>query len=106
MILMNGNILESKDSFDLVGITLEQDLNWHGQVSSIARSAAKKLDFCFEPANTSLPLTSIHCMSHKLDHAWSTAPTYGDRLHHQLLKSWIPFKKRLSGSLIILTYQE
>jgi len=79
-ILMNGNILENKDSFDLVGITFEQDLNWHGQVSSIATSAAKKLGFLFRarkyfsPSNLyTLYVSQIRPCMEYCSHIWGSA---------------------------------
>ena len=44
---MNGLILQEKDSFDLVGVSFDHDLNWHRHISTIASSAAKKLGFLF-----------------------------------------------------------
>ena len=39
---MNGTSLLS---FELVGVAFEHDLSWHGHITSIATSAAKKLGF-------------------------------------------------------------
>ena len=54
-IFMNGTSLQNKDSFDLVSVAFEHDLSWHGHITSIATSAAKKLGFIFGLEGTFLP---------------------------------------------------
>ena len=44
---MNGASLQNKESFNLVGVAFEHDLSWHGHITLIATSAAKKLVFLF-----------------------------------------------------------
>ena len=46
-IFMNSTSLQNKESFSLVGATFEHDLSWHGHITSIDTSAAKKLGFLF-----------------------------------------------------------
>ena len=50
---MNGS-LQNKESFNLVGVAFEHDLSWHGHITSIATSAAKKLGFLFRVVGTFL----------------------------------------------------
>ena len=39
--------MQNKESFNLVGVAFEHDLSWHGHITSIAISAAKKLGILF-----------------------------------------------------------
>lgn len=46
-ITMNNQVVQSKESFSLVGISVDQNLNWHPHITSVAEAAAKKLSFLF-----------------------------------------------------------
>jgi reverse transcriptase-like protein len=46
-LLMSGQVLQSKDTFNLVGVTFENNLNWHKHIVSIATAASQKLGFLF-----------------------------------------------------------
>ena len=73
--------LHNKESFDLVGVAFEHDLGWHGHITSIATSAAKKLGFLFRTARyfSSLNLYTLYifqirpCLEYCC-HVWGAAP--------------------------------
>jgi len=46
-ITMSGQTLQNNDTFNLVGVTFEQDLRWDKHIFSIASAASKKLSFLF-----------------------------------------------------------
>lgn len=43
----SNNNLEFKDSLSVLGVTISSDLSWNNHISSIAKSAARKLGFLF-----------------------------------------------------------
>jgi len=80
-IFMNGASLQNKESFNLVGVAFEHDLSWHGHITSIATSAAKKLGFLFRARRyfSSLNLYTLYvsqirpCLEY-CSHVWGAAP--------------------------------
>ena len=46
-ITISGQTLQNNDTFNLVGITFEQDHRWNKHMSSIASAVSKKLGFLF-----------------------------------------------------------
>ena len=80
-VFMNGASLQNKESFNRVGVAFEHDLSWHGHITSIATSVAKKLRFLF-PAQryfSSLNLYTLYvsqtrpCLEYR-SHVWGAAP--------------------------------
>ena len=78
---MNGASLQNKESFNLGGVAFEHDLSWHGHITSIATSAAKKLGFLFQTRRyfSSLNLYTFYvsqirpCLEY-CSHLWGAAP--------------------------------
>ena len=80
-IFMNGTSLQNKGSFDLVGVAFEHDLSWHGHITSIVTSGAKKLGFLFRTRRyfSSLNLYTLYvsqirpCLEY-YSYIWRAAP--------------------------------
>ena len=80
-ITMSGQTLQNNDTFNLVGVTFEQDLRWDKHISSIASAASKKLSFLFFAKKY---FTSSNVYTHYVaqirqsleycSHVWGAAP--------------------------------
>ena len=96
-IFRNGTSLQNKESFDLVGVAFQHDLSWHGHITSIATSAAKKLGFLFRALRyfSSLNLYTLyvsqirHCLEY-CSHVWGAAPpstlSIHDSIHRRAIR--------------------
>lgn len=47
LVIMNDLVLIKKESFILVGVTFERNLNWHKRVAALTTSVAEKFGFLF-----------------------------------------------------------
>ena len=80
-ITMSGQTLQNNDTFNLVGVTFEQDLRWDKHISSIASAASKKLGFLFRAKKyfTSSNLYTLYVAQIRpsleyCSHVWGAAP--------------------------------
>ena len=78
---MSGQTLQNKDTFNLVGVTFEQDIRWDRHISSIASAASKKLGFLFRAKKYStssnlytLYVAQIQPSLEYCSHVWGAAP--------------------------------
>ena len=75
-------MVQNKESFDLVGVASEHDVSWHGHITSITTSAAKKLGFLFRARRyfSSLNLYTLYvsqirpCLEY-CSYVWGAAPS-------------------------------
>jgi hypothetical protein len=79
-LLMSGQVLQNGDTFNLVGVTFENNLNWHKHIVSLATAALKKLGFLFRakkyfsPSNLyTLYVSQIQPSLKYCSHVWGMA---------------------------------
>ena len=73
---MGGSILEEKSSFKMLGLTFSSKLDWRSYISSIAKTASKKIGALIRSIKFLLRLL---CISINLPyvHVWTTVATSG-----------------------------
>ena len=89
---MDGSVLEEKSSFDMLGLTFSSKLDWGSYITSIAKTASKKIgalirSICLSPevAPYLYKSTIRPCMEYCC-HVWAGAPSCYLKLLDKLQK--------------------
>ena len=77
MAKMDGSVLDEKSSFKMLGLTFSSKLDWGSYITSIAKTASKKIGALIRSSEVALYLyksTISPCMKYCC-HVWASAPS-------------------------------
>ena len=95
-ILFGSNTLKMCDSLSMLGVSVASDLSYNEHISSVAKSAARKISFLFRSKRFFTPLHLLTLYRAQSAFVSNAALIYEEEPLNILLLSWIQFKNEPS----------